>query len=425
MPFYSRNVALTAEVETSLGNGSGASITIGAAVSGVLPTAAPTVTAGGTSYPVSQTLPVRYVSSTGVATATGTVTTNGSGVITSATVTNGGGSYTNGAPEAMRIVGNDLSYGNWTGLDGSWSGGKRQGQLIGSDFTFKLNTNMIERDVLRGFMGGKELIPANTWVEMTFTTEMAPSGVIGVAPAWSLLQKGLGFAETYSITAGAVTQIAYTPVSDNFPSLSLMARFGGINATVRGARVTKMEFAGLVNGLPKTKWTVIGLLRTMGAAAFQNVDLSHWPTPLAILDSNTVDIKFGGTLSAGTGNISGGTNYPSQGLSITVDNNAKFRPFLGGDAVPITQRDTSGEVVADLTDVQRLDWYTKYQANTLESLYFGIGTTTGSKLRLWMPGVERQAPENVDDDGLLLTKQPFRGRPSWANGNDELRIFIL
>lgn len=423
MAYYSRNVSLAVDLETVLRAGVNGKVQIGAPTAGVLPVAVPTISAPGNGYPASATLPVRYVDAAGIATATGTITTTAGGVLTSAIVTQGGAGYSGGAA-AYDIEGDAWDYGQSTGMGTGYIGDAR-GVLIGSDFNLKFNAQKIERDVLRGFMGGKEVVPGTQWVEMTFTTEMAPSGTKGIRPGWAKLIKAAGFAEVYTASAGAITKIDYAPVSDNFASLSMRALFGGIRISVRGARVSKMELDLTVNTLPTCKWTVIGILSGGSTNAFASVSSAAWAMPAVITDANTADIKFGCAYNNVSGAITGGTAYPSQGLKLNIENNAKYRPFLGGDNVPITQRETTGSFVADLTDAQRLDFWQKYSANTLESLGFSLGVTAGSILRVFSPNAERQEPTNVDDDGLFLTSTPLRCRPSWVNGNDEIRFVCM
>lgn len=423
MAYYSRNVSLAIDLETTLRAGTGGKVQIGAPTAGVLPLAVPTISAPGNGYPASTTMNVRYVDAAGVATATGTVTTTAGGVLTSATVTNGGAGYSGGAA-AYDIEGDTPEYGQWTGMGTGYIADAR-GVLIGSDFDLKFNAIKIERDVLRGFMGGKEVVPGTQWVEMTFTTEMAPSGVRGIRPGWAKLIKAAGFAEVYTTSGGVISKIDYVPVSDGFQSLSMRALFGGVRISVKGARVSKMEIDLSVNTLPTCKWTVIGIMNGGATNAFANVSTASWALPAVITDANTADIKFGSAYNTSTGALTGGTAYPSQGLKLMVENNAKYRPFLGGDSVPITQRETTGTIVADLTDAQRLDWWQKFSLNTLESVSFGLGVSAGSILRVFSPNTERQEPTNVDDDGLFLTSTPLRCRPSWANGNDEIRFVLL
>lgn len=429
MPYYSRNVSLAIDLETSLKGGTDAKITIGAATAGVLPLAVPTIAAAGSGYPASVTIPVRFVStsvgSVGIATATGTITTNAGGGVTAATVTSGGAGYTNVGAAQFDVEGVDYTYGIWQNLAGGFLQDQRKGVLIGSDFDVKFNVIKIERDVLRGFMGGKETVPGSQWAEMTFTTELAPSGTKGVRPGWANLLKAAGFSEVFTINAGQVTKIDYAPVSDNFASLSMRALWGGARLNLKGARVSKMEIDLTVNTLPTCKWTVIGMIKDFVTGAFSNVDQANWAKPLVIMDNNTQDLKFGSAYNPLTGAITGGVAYPSKGVTISVENNAKFRPFLGGDSVPITQRESMGDFVADLTDVQRVDWWTRYSSNTVDSMAFSLGTTAGSILRVFTPNIELQEPRNVDDDGLLLTGTGFRCRPSFVNGNDEVRFVLM
>lgn len=88
--------------EVSFPRGSGLVLTIGAAVSGRLPTGAVTVTNGGTGHPISRTADLPFWVRdpvTGADSAWGNLTTNASGVVTAATIVYGGkaGDYTTGS----------------------------------------------------------------------------------------------------------------------------------------------------------------------------------------------------------------------------------------------------------------------------------------------------------------------------------------
>lgn len=85
--------------------GAGMSLTLPAAVNGVIPTGTVTVTNGGTGHPVSMTTFMFWVkdSGTGAETAWGLATTNASGVVTAAAISNGGrvGDYSHTAPKVF------------------------------------------------------------------------------------------------------------------------------------------------------------------------------------------------------------------------------------------------------------------------------------------------------------------------------------
>lgn len=292
--------------------------------------------------------------------------------------------------------------------------------LAGSNWSITHDVSKINRDLLRAYMGAMETVPGAAFVQLQFTTEMAGSGAAITEPAWSGLLKIAGF-------SGALTAAVkwdYTPISDGFPSMSLQAYFAGTKISVRGARVMKCDIDMSVNGIPMMTWTIIGIENNpYSEIALPTPTFTAWKRPLVLTDANSADIRFGSTYSAATGALSGGTAFRSKGLKLGITNNCKGKPFLGGDVVLITQREITGEMTLDLEPADRVAFYTAFKANTTSSVSFGIGTAAGSIVRLFMPAVERNDPQNIDDDGQMLMTYSIRARPN--TGNDELRFVTL
>jgi len=416
MSTYSRNCVVLAKTENGLIGGSGAVITVGANTGGALPTGAATVTTAGTGYPANRTIEVWFQGSGGV-NAIGRITTSGAGAILTATVDDGGSGYNNASPAAMTIVATaNGSYGVYT------APATTDAVLVGTDFKIDPEVITVDRDVYTGSMGGKQSIPGEAYVQISFTIELAGSGAAITEAAWNSILKAAGAVGV--LTPGVKWD--YTPITDQFPSLSMRIFRSGYVHVVRGCRVAKIDFDFSVSTLPTAVLTLIGIDNGRQVAVNQPTpNLTAWKTPVVITDANTGDLRFGGTYSNATGAFTGGTNYGSKGLKLTWDNSAKFRPFLGGSGVPITNREVTGSFVLDLPPADNVAFYNAFKANSTISLAFVIGSVSGSILKLWMPAIERNNPGDEDDDGLALASYSLRARPSAMGLNDEIRIITM
>ena len=74
------------------------------------------------------------------------------------------------------------------------------------------SSDVVNRDVVRPYLGASEQLLANTRVECTFSVELAGSGTAGTAPRYGSALKACGFSET--VASG--TSVTYAPVSSSF-----------------------------------------------------------------------------------------------------------------------------------------------------------------------------------------------------------------
>jgi hypothetical protein len=417
----SRDMVLLLGIESALGSGSGASITLAAAVNGAVPVGAATVTSGGTGYPASKTIYVNFTISSN-STAMGTITTGSTGVITAAAVLDGGTGYAHATNTASTIrAANNSAYGSdYVGSSGLSTA---DAILIGSDMKLTHEKIEVKRDVLRAYMGGQETMAGDTWATISFSFELGGSGVADTPAMWGRIIRILGFAE--SVTSS--TKVDYTPVSDDFPSAAGTLYFGGISKRLKGIRALSAELDMPVAGLPTGKCTLLCMIVKNTPANLPTPTFAAWKPPIVITDANSGDIQFGCTYSTSTGAISGGTSYPSTGLKLKIDNSGKYRALLGGGSgVYISDRKVTGEILIDQLPSERVQTIADWTSNTAAALGFSLGITAGYRLRAFAPNrvITDVAPEDLD--GKLMTKIGFECRPTaGSTGNDELRLVTM
>lgn len=415
MSELSRLQVLLAKLETTLGSGRGAAVTIGAASGGALPIGSATVTSGGVSY-ANGSWNVRFIGSGG-STARGTITVSAN-TVTAAAVTSGGGGYSNSGSASFEVVGDDLSYNNWALPVAS-----RDAMLILDDFDVQFNIPKVMRRILRPYMGNSPSLVGERWAMCTFTLELAASGTLGVAPALDPLLQAAALAKTYTTSGATSVKVEYTPVSSNFASVSLVAFYGGSRLEIQGARVAQLDIDMSVADYPKAKFSVVGMVRTYTEAALPVADFSAWSAPAIVNNAGSGKVTLGASYNTSTGAITGGTSYDSNGLKFSLSTNAKYKPRLGGNVVPVTSRELTGSLELDLPGADRVAFADEISANTARALSLVHGSSAGQIIKVFHPAIERADPRNVDDDGEMLAGYSYRANP--LAGNDELRLVFM
>jgi hypothetical protein len=295
--------------------------------------------------------------------------------------------------------------------------GSANAVLISNLSVNPLNSNNIDRDLIRPFFGSSEQLIGTVYKEISFDVELAGSGTAGTAPAWGVLLRACAFAET--INAGISAD--YTPITDSQESLTIYYYRSGTLHKLLGAR-GDCTLKASIGTRPVFSFKFMGLDGNMTAVANPSLTLTAWKTPLSVSDANTGDLTFGCTYSAGA--LSGGTSYPSRGLELPFANDVVHTALLGGESIDVTNRQIAGTVELDLTAAQEVAFMTSVKTNGTQSLGLVHGTAAGNKVLLYMPAVQFITPAESDLNGRALSKYNLRVVPG-ASGNDELRIVAL
>jgi hypothetical protein len=287
--------------------------------------------------------------------------------------------------------------------------------ILVSNASFDINYTNVPRELIRGYLGSSEHLVGTRSVDIGFDVEMSGSGDAGLtAPAWAPLLKACGFAET---DAGAYFE--YVPLSDTFPSLTIYYYDDGALHKATGCR-GNCDFKWPLGGKPVMSFKFVGIDAGTTAAANPALTLTAFQRPVAITNPNAGDILVGPTYSAGA--LSGGTAYPSQGLSVGMGNSVQYTPLLGGESVDIVAREAGGNANLELTAAQEVTFRTDIDANTLTSLGFSYGTVSGNIIVAYMPAVQRVNPKLTELNGRRLIGMDLRLLPS--AGNDEIKIVV-
>jgi len=285
-----------------------------------------------------------------------------------------------------------------------------------------LNSNNVDRDLVRPYIGGSEQLVGTRSVQCEFVCELAGPGTPGTAPPVGALLRMCAMAEVLT----ASTRADYTPITDGQESGTLYWFDSGVRHMLTGAR-GNAQIRMNSGERPEIAFTFQGLHSLPTTATPGTVDFSSWRTPLVVTDANTGDVTFGGTVSAtGAPAITGGTAYPSMGLELDLGNAVQFTPLLGGESVDITARALDGRVRLSLTAAQEVALYTSVLNAQLQAVSLLHGTAAGNRVLVHQPTVQLYDVTKEDLNGKRLVGYRTRGVPTpGGGGNDELRIVFF
>lgn len=290
--------------------------------------------------------------------------------------------------------------------------------LLVSDVSITpLEAQNIDRALIRAYFGASEQLVGTAFKRVQFTVELAGSGTAGTAPAWGPLLTACAFAEAVLATPA---RVEYTPVSTGLKTVTIYYYDDGVLHKLL-ASMGNVKLSAKVSDRPKLTFDFMGVDGGDTATANASPTLTAWKTPVAMTKANVVDIKLGPTYAAGA--LTAGTLMKSTGIEIDLANAVQFTPTLSEESVDITDRQASGSVQFDLTAAQEVANMATVKANTLQSLGMEIGTTSGNKLMLFLPGVQLLAPRKEEINGRRFIGHDLRITP--VNGNDEVRIIHL
>lgn len=287
--------------------------------------------------------------------------------------------------------------------------------LLISNASFETIQNNVDRDLIRAYFGASEQLAGTRFVKASFDVEISGSGAAGTAPAWGPLLLACGMAETT-----ALAFVEYTPVSAGLKTATIYYYLDGLLHKLLGCMGTA-ELAMGEGERPLLRFAFTGIDGGSTATALPSTTLTAWKAPQVITDENSGDIKLGGTYAAGA--ITGGTAYPSRGLSIDLGNDVRQIALLGGQSVDIGNRGTTGSMQLELTAAQEVTFKSEINANALTTLSFEHGTTAGNKILVFGAAVQRTNPRHVDYEGRAHYSMDLRFTP--VSGNDELRLVVL
>lgn len=268
-------------------------------------------------------------------------------------------------------------------------------------------SDAVERELIRGYMGNYETLHANQRVEVTIEVEMVGSGAAGTAPAFGPLLKACGNSETVV----SDTSVTYAPVSSSFDSVTIHFFQDGVRQAVTGARGS-FALSAEVGQIPTITFTMLGIYNAP-------TDVSN-ATPTYQNQAKPVLFKNGNTTSQQLFSYAGAV----QSFSFDQSNQSVYRELVGGTKeVLITDRRPGGSIVLEAVTMATKNYFTSLTGTATGNNTFQHGQTAGNIFTFSAPQTDLSAVSYSDSDGVQMLNFDYTATPT-TSGNDEYSLAL-
>jgi hypothetical protein len=267
-----------------------------------------------------------------------------------------------------------------------------------------LNATNAERNNYKGYLGVNETILADVHSEIDFDIEMQASGAVATPPAYGVLLRACGLAET--ITAS--TNVFYKPVSSSFESCTIYYFNNGVLWKMLGCRGT-LSIDISSGKIPVLKFKFLGKYAAPADIANATPTLTGFKTPKIVSNTNTTAFSvcsYAGKLES---------------MSVDLGNSVIYRATVGRDEIQITERKSKGSVKIEACNIADFDAFTNALGTTLGGLAIQHGQSAGYICSIASSGVKLTKPDYSDSNGVVMHDLSFDLVPS-TSGNDEITI---
>ena len=277
--------------------------------------------------------------------------------------------------------------------------------LLVSDLSFpEMQGEIVDRNLVRPFMGGSPQAVVSERMGFSFTCEAAGSGTAGTAPRF-----GAGLQacrNTLSTVASTSNTFAPFTIFGANSSATIYHWIGGIRHIITGWRGS--HSLNLNNN-------------NFGANRFEGMGIYQGPTDTALGTytypvTNPLPVTLGNTLNI---NIAGFTTAFLESFAFTQQHQMSFNSLPGGvKEVLITQAQQSTfEVTIECPTIAQRNFFADALTQTTGALSITQGTTAGNRQAFSAPAAKTLLPRYSDSNGKLMLTVPGIILP--VSGNDE------
>ena len=268
-----------------------------------------------------------------------------------------------------------------------------------------ISVEMVERALIRPFMGNSGQIATTEYAQIEGEVELAGSGEAGVTPAWGPLLRACGFSETVELD-----QVVYEPVSGDFESLTLHYFLDGIFHKITDAKGT-VTFNISAKGIPFMSFRFMGTYHPLvDQQPPQPISYEKFVTPLGVNKRNTPEWSldtYSGCLES---------------LTADIANNLVWRSLIGCEGSEIVDRAPTGQISLELPAITDLDWPEIVRKATTKKLSITHGREEGNIVELVIPSAQLTEPSYGESDGVAMLNLNLNLQP--GAGNDEIKIIV-
>lgn len=345
-----------------------------------------------------------------------------------------------------------------------------------------LAADIVDRNLIRNYMGSSDQLIANARVECDFSVEMAGAGTAGSAPAYGPLLRACGLAETIlaapvtgSAQAGTVNTItlaAGASAVDNIYNGLLLSITSGTgsgqsgivvayNGTTKvatfaaplttapaaasgysiGAGVTYKQIStsfesvtiycnidGTLHKLTGSRGNVeIGLsAKGIPAYKFKMVGVFNTVTDTAL--PTTSYSSFQTPVVANLANTSvfnflGVSSLVLESFDFNANNSVDFRALIGAEYVQITDRKVNGAVKFEAPALATLDIFSTARGNTTGNFAIIHGTVAGNRVAISSSKIDVGMPSYEETQGVVMLNVPVTFQPTLGDDDFSIAVF--
>lgn len=266
-------------------------------------------------------------------------------------------------------------------------------------------SEFVERNLVRAYMGSSESIAASIHQKVTFDVEVAGAGAAGTVPAYDCLLRACGFTPT--VDAGV--SVTYDLVSDGFESVTIYAYVDKILHKLTGAR-GKVTFDFTAKQLGMMKFEFTGRWRAATATTLPTSDYGDFVTPVAFNYVNTPTMSVHGY------------NAAVNAISFDTGNNVVYRNMPGRESVDLTDRKMVGNMTIEAPEIGDKDFFTIAKNTTPGAISLIHGTTAGNIVEVSAPSVTVSEVAYQEQDGVVMLSMKNTYLP--VDGDDEFQLII-
>ena len=301
------------------------------------------------------------------------------------------------------LVKNESSYG----VDASPTGGANAILVRDLEIT-PLESDTVDRELIRGFLGNFETLLSNQRATVTFTCELVGSGAAGTSPAYGVALEACSMA----VTTVSATSNTYAPISDpsSMKSVTIYVNMDGVNHAITGCRGTFTINCEL-NEIPTITFEMTGKFNNPADVTLPNCTYANQADPILFKNGNTSAFQFYGFAGA------------LQSWELDMANEVIFRELVGGTkTIDIVDRKPSGTLTVEAVAVggSGHNFFTDATSGNTGTNKLTHGTVAGNKVEISCPTSDVGAPSYTDTDGIQMLELPYVAVPN--SGNDEVSI---
>lgn len=347
--------------------------------------------------------------------------------------------------------------------------------LMGNFSCTPLDAELVERPIIKAFLGNNDKLLANSSVKLQFDVEIAGRSVPGVAPGYGPLLKACAFAETLSTaavtiasttTTATVTETAHGRTNGSQVKISGATESeynGTFTITVTGSNTYTYTMLADPTGSSATGSPVVGISASYApvSSSFDSVTMYYYNDSIlhkalgargsvkfginvknipimsftftalyaAPADASPTGVDYSVFQKPVIANTTNTTAFSLLGYSgllqsveLDMANDVQFRTLIGASSVNIIDRKPAGTFIFEAPAIASKDFFTAALNGDVGTMTITHGLVSGNIIVLSCPRVSIQNPAYSDSQGVQMITLPFVATPNV--GNDDVSIVV-